>query len=598
MSISAALYTGITGLSTMGMAMSVIGNNIANVNTIGFKQGRSQFMDILSQNVSSFSGGSQIGKGVGLGTIDNVFSQGAFTNSDENTHVAVSGEGFLMVRDPGSDALYYTRAGNFTLDSEGHLVTPLDHIVQGWALDDNQLRTGTPTDIVLTTSNLPAVATTRASIISNLRADASSLSPSLWAAWDGTASIPIAGDSYTYQSSIQMYDSLGQNHTLSIYYDLDYNPQQSSLTTSLVGADNDITYTAVTGGANSNNIIITYVDPGALRATTDVTGVTGTAITVTLAHSGAAITATANDVLAAIAASASASNLVSAVAAGTGLGVVTAMAATNLAGGADINTTPNQWEYVVGMNPDDDFRTINSKSVIGTEQAGLLMKGLIRFNPNSGIIASTPTAITAEIMTDIDIINSPPNAPTWTSQTPNSVGFFTFNTNTVAGSNDLTIELDLGARNQSGAGNWIANGLSTTQFASASTTIYQTQDGYSSSFLESIHVQNDGIISGTYTNGQILGRYQLTLTLFRNQWDLAKLGENLYGETIDSGAAIPVQAGTGGAGDIHPNSLEQSNVDLAQEFVDMIVIQRAFQANSKIITTTDTMLSELIQLKR
>ena len=598
MSISAALYTGITGLSTMGMAMSVIGNNIANVNTIGFKQGRSQFMDILSQNVSSFSGGSQVGKGVGLGTIDNVFSQGAFTNSDENTHVAVSGEGFFMVRDPDSDALYYTRAGNFTLDSEGHLVTPLDHIVQGWALDDNQLRIGTPTDIVLTTSNLPAVATTRASIISNLQADASSLSPSLWAAWDGTASIPIAGDSYTYQSSIQMYDSLGQNHTLSIYYDLDYNPQQSSLTTSLVGADNDITYTAVTGGANSNNIIITYVDPGALRATTDVTGVTGTAITVTLAHSGAAITATANDVLAAIAASASASNLVTAVAAGTGLGVVTAMAATNLAGGADINTTPNQWEYVVGMNPDDDFRTINSKSVIGTEQAGLLMKGLIRFNPNSGIIASTPTAITAEIMTDIDIINSPPNAPTWTSQTPNSVGFFTFNTNTVAGSNDLTIELDLGARNQSGAGNWIANGLSTTQFASASTTVYQTQDGYSSSFLESIHVENDGIISGTYTNGQILGRYQLTLTLFRNQWDLAKLGESLYGETIDSGAAIPVQAGTGGAGDIHPNSLEQSNVDLAQEFVDMIVIQRAFQANSKIITTTDTMLSELIQLKR
>jgi flagellar hook protein FlgE len=226
------------------------------------------------------------------------------------------------------------------------------------------------------------------------------------------------------------------------------------------------------------------------------------------------------------------------------------------------------------------------------------MKGLIRFNPNSGIIASTPTAITAEIMTDIDIINSPPNAPTWTSQTPNSVGFFTFNTNTVAGSNDLTIELDLGARNQSGAGNWIANGLSTTQFASASTTVYQTQDGYSSSFLESIHVENDGIISGTYTNGQILGRYQLTLTLFRNQWDLAKLGESLYGETIESGAAIPVQAGTGGAGDIHPNSLEQSNVDLAQEFVDMIVIQRAFQANSKIITTTDTMLSELIQLKR
>ncbi|MBW2623580.1 MAG: flagellar hook-basal body complex protein [Deltaproteobacteria bacterium] len=598
MSISAALYTGITGLSTMGMAMSVIGNNIANVNTIGFKQGRVQFMDILSQNVSSFSGGSQVGKGVGLGTIDNVFSQGAFTNSDENTHVAISGEGFFTVRDPDKEAFFYTRAGNFTLDNEGRLVTPLSHVVQGWALDDNQMRTGTPTDILLTTSNLPAVPTSRTSIISNLQADLSSRSTSLWGAWDGTADTPINGDSYAYQSSIQMYDSLGQSHTISVYYDPNYNPIQSSLTTTLAGVDNDITYTAVTGGTNSNNITITYVDPGAARATTDVTSVTASAITVTLAHSGAAITATANDVLAAIAASTNASNLVTAAAAGTGLGTVTAMAATNLIGGSDVNTTPNQWEYIVGMNPDDDFRLINGKSVIGTQQAGLLMRGILQFDPNSGAIATTPASITSEIMTDIDIVNSPPNAPTWASQTPNTIGYFTFSTNTVAGSNDQVIEMNLGARNQGGIGNWTPDSLSTTQFASTSTTIYQTQDGYSSSFLESIQVRNDGVISGTYTNGQSVGRYQLTLALFQNQWDLDKLGENLYGETDKSGAATPVPASTGGAGDIHPNTLEQSNVDLAQEFVDMIVIQRGFQANSKIITTTDAMLADLIQLKR
>ena len=598
MSISAALFTGISGLTTMGMAMSVIGNNIANVNTIGFKQGRVQFMDILSQNVSSFSGSSQVGKGVGLGTIDNVFSQGAFTNSDENTHVAVSGEGFFTVRDPDSSALFYTRAGNFTLDSEGRLVTPLGHHVQGWELDDNQERSGTPTDILLTTSNLPAVSTSRASIISNLQADASSQSASLWAAWDGTARSPIGGDSYSYQSPIQIYDSLGQAHTLSVYYDPNYNPLQSSLTTSLVGANNDITYTAVTGGTNSNNISITYADPGAANQALSL-GIAGNAITVNLAtDAGSAITTTANDVLAAIAASSSASNLVTGVATGSGLTAVTAMAATNLTGGLNLNTTPNQWEYIVGMNPDDDFRTINGKSVIGTVQAGLLMKGLIQFDANSGAIAATPTSITAQLMTDIDIVNSPPNAPTWTDQTPNAAGLFNFNTNTVAGSSDLTVELNFGARNQLGAGNWTTENLSSTQFASASTTVYQTQDGYSSSFLESINIGNNGIISGMYTNGQSVGRYQLTLSLFRNQWDLDKLGESLYGETDNSGAPIPVQAGTGGAGDIHPNTLEQSNVDLAQEFVDMIIVQRGFQANSKIITTTDTMLSELIQLKR
>lgn len=554
-------------------------------------------MDILSQTVSSFSGGSQVGKGVGLSTIDNVFSQGVFTNSDENTHVAISGEGFFMVRDPGRGALYYTRAGNFTLDREGNLVTPLGYRVQGWVLDDNQLRTGTPTDIVLTTSNLPPVASSKISIISNLQADAASQIASLWAAWDGTATTPISGNSYTYQSSIQMYDSLGKSHTLSIYYDPNYNPQQSSLTTSLGGGVNsDITYTAVTGGANSNNITITYVDPVAANQLLNI-GVANSAITVNLAtDAGSAITTTANQVLAAIAANANASNLVSAVAAGTGLGLVSAMAGTNLTGGSDLNTTPNQWEYIVGMNPDDDFRTINGKSIIGTEQAGLLMKGLIEFDANSGTIASTPTALSAQIMADIDIVNIPPNAPTWTNLTPNSVGYYTFVTNTVAGSNDTTIELNLGAKNQMGVGNWISDNLSTTQFASTSTTVYQTQDGYPASYLENIRVETDGVIS--LVNGQSLAQYQITLALFQNQWDLQKLGQNLYGETNNSGSATPVPAGTGGAGDIHPNTLEQSNVDLAQEFVDMIVIQRAFQANSKIITTTDAMLAELIQLKR
>jgi len=592
------MYTGITGLSSMGTAMTVIGNNIANVNTVGFKQARPQFMDLLSQRVFTASGSDQIGKGVSLGAVNNVFSQGAFANSEEDTDLAISGEGFFMVRNTDVDVINYTRAGNFTLDNQGRLITPLGDIVQGWELDDDGQRIGTPTDVVLTTGNLPPVMTSEATFITNLQADSVSQSANLWQAWDGTSDTPIAGDMYVYQTSIRVYDSLGDAHNLAIYYDPAYNPPQATLTTNLAGADNDIVFTAVSGGSSGNDITITYVDPGAVRATTDVTDVTGTSITVTLAHDGTSITATANDVIAAITASTDASNLVSAAAAGTGTGVVTAMAATNLAGGSDVNTTPNQWEYIIATDPSNDYRQINGKTVLGSESAGLLMRGLITFDPNTGGIANTPTAITAEEITDIDLVNIPPNPPTWSSLTPNNNGYFDLTANFVQGAADQTIEINLGANNQLGLNNWITESLSTTQYAATSTTLYQTQDGYSSSYLQGISVGNDGTIFGNYSNGQNVGRYQLALALFQSQWGLEKLGQNLYAETLESGAATPAPAGQGGAGDLYPNTLEQSNVDLAQEFVDMIVVQRGFQANSKIITTSDSMLAELINLKR
>jgi hypothetical protein len=105
-------------------------------------------------------------------------------------------------------------------------------------------------------------------------------------------------------------------------------------------------------------------------------------------------------------------------------------------------------------------------------------------------------------------------------------------------------------------------------------------------------------LTGTYSNGVNMDRYQIGLAIFRNQWGLEKKGDNLYSENRDSGLPTINTPGTGGAGTLSPNSLEQSNVDLAEEFVDMIVQQRGFQANSKVITTTDTMLAELINLKR
>jgi flagellar hook protein FlgE len=132
----------------------------------------------------------------------------------------------------------------------------------------------------------------------------------------------------------------------------------------------------------------------------------------------------------------------------------------------------------------------------------------------------------------------------------------------------------------------------------ASTTNFQTQDGYPPGVLQNVTVSPEGIISGHYSNGQILDLYQVTLANFNNPWGLSREGGNLFAETLESGVPYTSAPGQNGLGKINPNSLEQSNVDLATEFVKMIISQRGFQANAKVITTTDEILAELMNLKR
>jgi flagellar hook protein FlgE len=106
------------------------------------------------------------------------------------------------------------------------------------------------------------------------------------------------------------------------------------------------------------------------------------------------------------------------------------------------------------------------------------------------------------------------------------------------------------------------------------------------------------VVSGHYSNGQVLFLARVALANFINPWGLSREGGNLWSETRESGQPLTGTPGSAGLGKIAPNSLEQSNVDLSREFVDMIIQQRGFQANSRVITTTDTMLAELINLKR
>ena len=135
MALSSALFSGISGLSNLGNAMQIIGDNIANVNTVGFKSSSFTFQDLLSQNMFTRAGTSQVGRGTALSDIYATFEQGSFESTGNTTDLAIGGDGFFSVREATSESLYYTRAGNFRFDRDGNLVNPEGYVVQGWAVD-------------------------------------------------------------------------------------------------------------------------------------------------------------------------------------------------------------------------------------------------------------------------------------------------------------------------------------------------------------------------------------------------------------------------------------------------------------------------------
>lgn len=147
-----------------------------------------------------------------------------------------------------------------------------------------------------------------------------------------------------------------------------------------------------------------------------------------------------------------------------------------------------------------------------------------------------------------------------------------------------------------GSGGTGLDGL--TQFGSSSAVLTQTQDGFAAGSLSSVSIDKNGIVTGLFTNGQSRSLAQVRLARFNNDQGLSKVGDNAYVLSNDSGQPILGDPNSGGMGRVLSNSLELSNVDLAQQFIKMIEYQRGFQANSRSITTTDELLQELVNLIR
>lgn len=213
MSIMGSFFSSIAGLNSNGVAMEVIGNNIANINTTAFKNNRPEFSDVLSRA----SGGFEIGRGSRVSDVITMFSQGAFQTTNNVTDLALEGAGFFVVNNEKGQ--FYTRAGNFHIDELGYMVNPSGSRLQGFALDTKERFTGNPIDILIPAAPLQPQATgdgtmegTGVSISANLDSGAE-LNPG-GLAFD--INDPLGTSNFT--TSVTTYDTLGNSHMLSIYF--------------------------------------------------------------------------------------------------------------------------------------------------------------------------------------------------------------------------------------------------------------------------------------------------------------------------------------------------------------------------------------------
>lgn len=207
MGILSSLYTGVSGMTAQGEALGVIGDNIANANTTGFKASRAEFQDIISKNLKGILGGNQIGRGVKIGAVNPILTQGNVDATDKVTDLAISGDGYFKVK--GSDGESYTRDGSFHFDREGYLVTNDNQKVQGFATDEKGNIVNKMTDIKFPRALIPAKATKELKFDLNLD---SRMEPTK--KFD-------AKDPYStshYSTGVEMYDSQGNKHLVSFFF--------------------------------------------------------------------------------------------------------------------------------------------------------------------------------------------------------------------------------------------------------------------------------------------------------------------------------------------------------------------------------------------
>lgn len=574
--LSASMWTGVSGLQTHSKNMNVIGNNLANVSTLGFKSQRMDFNDYLYLSGSSASGPTQIGAGSSVYAVLGDFSQGALESTNSATDIGIDGNGYFGVRKPNSDQVFYTRAGDFYFNKDRQLVNPQGMRLQGWRVDNSTrltfkqggvtlgdekvvdesvfVGTGSPTDIILDSWNIVPQRTTSVKFTMGLTdngtgdktvgATGDSNFTALFDTWDGTAQPPLADSAYATQSSITTYDESGNEHELTVYYDqvtVKNNPDMKNIPAGYKVYEYLVTMNPeedMRKDPNGTKFAKTR-DAGKLMTGVLVFDSAGNLVNQT------AYTYNGDE-------APSAGNVMSGAAwsptkfSSNGLPVF----AVNWTGQDDAST-------VWGANAEDQIIELN----LGAKATGNWSIDGTPVDPNKGNGSKPPQDVNGNTIS-LDSVKNDYN----------------------------TLALMQGPEIMAGASACNQNKSCLVQ--------ERRQNGYASGILSSYDIDENGIVNGIYDNGVSLPLYQITMYDFHNYQGLRREGGNLYSATSDSGEPRIGAAGDNGFGETMAYNIENSNVDMTTELVRMITCQRGFQSNSKIITTVDTMLETVIGMKR
>lgn len=452
MGILSSLFTGVSGLNANGNALSVVGNNIANLSTVGFKSSRSVFADLISSSLGGAGGAIQTGLGVALNGVQGNFSQGSLSTTSNALDLAVDGNGFFVLRDTAG-AAFYSRAGQFHLNSQNQIVDPSGFLLQGFQVNTSGLITASISGVTLPTTTAPPNPTSSVDIGANLNSQSTA----------STFSLADPAGTSQFSSSITVYDSVGNSHLLTSYFT---KTAANTWTYNVVGSTNEI----VTGNYHASNV-------------------------------------------------------------NSSLGLV------RLASGT---------------------LTFNTSGALDTES--------VVTSYDSGTAGGTAGGTVGQSRIDF-----------------------------LGATADQTIGLNFGTSVTTDGG----NGMNlTTQFGAASGLVQQSQNGFGAGALQTFSVETNGMINGRFSNGQVRPLAQLALARFPDPLGLVRTGKNTFAESGTSGQPLIGAATSAGLGRVLANTLELSNVDLGESFIEMIAAQRGFQANSRVITTSDEVLQELVNLKR
>jgi flagellar hook protein FlgE len=552
-----ALSAGVTGLQAHQKMLDIAGHNLANINTTAFKSSTIVFSEILAETVKKASqpstsvGGTnpqQMGSGVIVSGITPNMNQGNLVNTGNPLDLAIEGEGYFVLND-GEQNLY-SRAGSFAVDASSYLVDPatgnrVQRIGSAGEADDFQVAgdsdTRVPYDIAI-----PANETSELKVAGNLSADAVLDTPQAQKIGSDIEYTYSSGTLATGSTLITNLDQFTGSLTGATITISGYLPEGTSFTsapplsvTATTDMDDLIAAINTELSASTSGATAELVN-GQIRVTDTATGISYTDLS--LAYSDTTSTFETPAYFEVLTAGGDEVKNVN-------ITMFDSLGGKHSFSGSFVRTdTTNTWDFIMTSVSGDVYNIdMDERRISG-----------IGFDTN-GALSTIPTDRDFRITWDYDTTDT------------------------------QVIDILMGT-----AGKW--DGL--TQFSGSSTAVAKEQDGYESGKLSTVSVDNSGVLIGAFSNGKKMDIATLQIALFQNTQGLENVGGGYFIPSANSGSAVATQGLIGGAGTIHGGSLEKSNADVAEEFVNMIQAQSGYQANARTITVANDILRELTNLIR